>query len=125
MVKNYRTEIEEATRKELIELIESYALGIDYHVEDDLYELREYVLDALADENNLFECIEDDILDSIMNGNWTDAAKQMYDNHITPHALVDYVQDYRFEQYDDAYEHFDLDSAVSITELYYQVRSAA
>jgi hypothetical protein len=121
MINNYRTEIETASRLELIELIESYALGIDYYSEN-LYELREYTLDALERENNLFESAEDDILDTIMNGNWTDAAKQMHENYITPHGLVDYVNDYRYEEFDSAYEFFDLESAVSITELYNQMR---
>ncbi len=114
MINNYRTE--------MIVLIESYALGIDYHTEPDVYELREYTLDALEGENNLYESAEDDILDSIMNGNWTQAVEQMFENHIHPHGLVDYVEDYRFEQYDEAYEFFNLESAVSITELYNQMR---
>ncbi len=120
MISNYRTEIETASRRELIELIEEYALGIDYHEEPDLYELREYTMDKLESENNLYECVEDDILDTINNGNWTDAAKQMHENYITPNALVDYINDYRYEQYDEAYEFFTLDSAVSITELYHR-----
>ena len=122
MINNYRTEIETASRRELIELIEEYALGIDYQEEPDQYELREYVLDALERENSLFESAEDDILDSIMNGNWTQGVEQMFDNYITPHGLVDYVNDYRFEQFDEAYEFFNLESAVSITELYSQMR---
>ena len=120
MINNYRTEIEGANRRELIEVIEAYALGIDYYEVADTYELREYTLDKLEAENNLYECAEDDILDTINNGNWTDAAKQMHENYITPHGLVDYVNDYRYEQYDEAYEHFDLSSAATITELYYR-----
>ena len=122
MINNYRTEIETASRRELIEIIEAFALGIDYHAEPDVYELREYTLDALERENNLYESAEDDILDSIMNGNWTQAVEQMFENHIHPHGLVDYVNDYRYEQYDEAYEFFNLESAVSITELYNQMR---
>ncbi len=122
MIKNYRTEIVVANRRELIQLIETLALGIDYHSEPDVIELREYVLDALERENSLFESAEDDILDSIMNGNWTQAVKQMLENYITPHGLVDYVNDYRFEEFDEAYEFFNLESAVSITELYNQMR---
>jgi hypothetical protein len=120
MINNYRTEIEGANRRELVELIEAYALGIDYHEVDDTYELREYTMDKLAAENNLYECVEDDILDTINNGNWSDAAKQMHDNYITPHGLIDYVDDYRYEQFDEAYDFFDLGSAATITELYYK-----
>ena len=122
MIHNYRTEIETASRKELIELVEEHALGIDYHIEPDEDELREYVLDALERENLLFQSAEDDILDTICNGNWTQAVEQMLENYITPHGLVDYVNDYRFEEFEDAYGFFNLESAVSISELYSQMR---
>ena len=124
MIHNYRNEIETASRKELIELVEEHALGIDYHIEADEDELREYVLDALERENLLYLSVEDDILDTIMNGNWTQAVEQMLENYITPHGLVDYVQDYRYEEFEEAYEFFNLESAVSITDLYSQMRSA-
>ena len=122
MINTYRTEIETASRRELIELIETCALGIDYHEEPDVCELREFVMDKLESENSLYLCAEDDVLDSIMNGNWTQAVEQMLEVYITPNGLVDYINDYRFEEYEDAYEFFDLSSAVSITELYNQMR---
>ena len=120
MINNYRTEIETANRRELMEIIEAYALGIDYYEVDDTYELREYTMDKLEAENNLYECVEDDILNTIMNGNWTDAAQMMHENYISPNGLVDYINDYRYEEFDEAYEFFTLDSAVAITELYHR-----
>ena len=54
MIHNYRNEIETASRKELIELVEEHTIGIDYHIEPDEDELREYVLDALERENLLY-----------------------------------------------------------------------
>lgn len=110
----YKNEIREMNEAELIELIAENNLTIDYVDSDEVIELLEY------EKGTIFECIEDDILDSIMNGNWTDAAKQMHEEYITPNGLVDYINDYRFEEYDEAYEWFNLDSAVAITELYYR-----
>ena len=115
----YRNEIVEMEQIELLEVIAAHALVVESDEEgwidaDDVIEALE------VQEGTIFECAEDDILDSIYNGNWTEAAKMMWDKFVSPNALVDYVSDYRFEQYDEAYEWFDLSSAVCITELYHQ-----
>lgn len=113
----YKNEIRELDEAELLALISEHSLSI----EDEEFIDCEEVIELLEQENGtIFECIEDDILDTIMNGNWTDAANQMHEGYITPHGLIDYVNDYRYEQYEEAYEWFDLSSAATITELYYR-----
>ncbi len=110
----YRNEIHEMEDIELLELIAKYALKVnttDYIDVDEIIEALEYT------EGTIYESVEDDILDSIHNGNWTEASKMMWSKFISPNALIDYINDYRFEQYDEAYEWFNLSSAVSITEL--------
>ena len=115
----YQNEIREMDEAELLEVVESHRLALD----DENFIDADEVIELLEHEiGKVFESAEDDILDSIMNGNWTQAVEQMFWNHIHPHGLVDYVNDYRFEVYDEAYEWFDLESAVSITELYNQMR---
>ena len=113
----YRNEIQMMNDTELLELIAINALKVettDYIDTDEVIEALELT------EGTIFECAEDEILDSIYNGNWTQAAKMMWDKFISPNALIDYINDYRFEQCAEAYEWFDLSSAVSITELYHQ-----
>ena len=113
----YQNEIREMSETELQKLISDNNLTIedtDFIDADEIIELLEQEI------GTIFECVEDDILDSIMNGNWTDAAEQMKENYITPHGLVDFVNDYRYEQYEEAYEFFDLSSVATITELYYR-----
>ena len=115
----YQNKIREMDEAELMEVVESHKLVLDdedFIDADEIIELLEY------QTGKIFESAEDDILDSIMNGNWTQAVEQMFENHIHPHGLVDYVNDYRFEQYDEAYEFFNLESAMCITELYSQMR---
>ena len=113
----YQNEIKEMDREELAQIIEEYSLKI----EDTEFIDCDEVIELLEQEQGkLFKCPEDDILDTILNGNWTDASKQMHEMYITPHGLVDYINDYRFEEYEEAYDWFTLESAVSITELYNQ-----
>lgn len=112
----YKNDIRNMDDAQLQELIDEYAL-----ITDEEYFDCEEVIELLEEKiGTIFECIEDDILDSIRYGNWNDAAKVMHENYITPHALIDYIEDYRYEVYDDAYEWFDLSSAATITELYYR-----
>ena len=123
MINLYRTELETASRRELIALIEAYALGIDYHIEDDVYELREYTLDALEREGQtIFEAVEDDILDDLCNGNWTDGVHRMREHSITPNSLINWIEEQREELGEDYHSHFDLGSAVAVTELYNRER---
>ena len=86
---------------------------------DEIIELLEDII------GRLYGCAEDDILDSIYNGNWTAAAREMVAQHIEPSRLIDYIEDYRFEVDPDAYDWFSLESAVAITELYHQERYVA
>lgn len=117
----YRNEIHEMEQIELLELIAVNALAIDGD-EDGWVDVDE-VIEALEHQDGaLHECAEDDIIDSIYNGNWSDAAKQMIEVHIPPSVLVDYITDYRYEQYEEAYAWFDLSSAVAITQLYEEQR---
>ena len=115
----YRNEINEMDGVELLALADRYNLVLEDRESvdaDEVIDLIEYY------DCRVYESVEDDILDSIRNGNWTDAAKQMLESHITPNALIDYINDYRFEHYEEAYGWFDLSSAVSITELYHETR---
>ena len=114
----YRNEITEMEQIELMELIAKYALRVESDSEGWID--TDDVIEALT--GIIYECPEDEILDSIYNGNWTQAAHQMLELYVTPSALVDYIEDYRFENYAEAYEFFDLSSAVCITQLYEQQR---
>ena len=69
--------------------------------------------------NELYESI----LESIRNGNWSQAALMMVDGYVRPAELVDYIDDCRFEEGPDRYEWFTLGHAVSITEMYHQAVS--
>ncbi len=69
-----------------------------------------------------YESIEDDILDDLYNGNWTDGANKMLENYITPNNLIDWLEEQREELGEEYHSHFDLGSAVSITELYNRAR---
>ena len=120
----YKMEIHMMEQIELMELIAEQAIVVES--DDSGYVDADDVIEALEiQDGTMFECVEDDILDSICNGNWTQAAKMMLDKFITPNVLVDYVSDYRYEQYEEAYEFFDLSSAVCITQLYETDRRVA
>ena len=115
----YKNEINQMDGVELLALADRYNLVLQDRESvdaDEVIDLIEYY------DCRVYESVEDDILDSIRNGNWTDAAKQMLESHITPNALIDYINDYRFEHYEEAYEWFDLSSAVSIAELYHELK---
>ncbi len=118
----YKNEIYEMDQGELISLVEENNLTLDvteYLDCDEVIESYEH------NHGRVFESAEDDILDSICNGNWTYAVEQMMDMNIYPDSLIDYIEDYRYEIFDDAYEFFKLDSAVAITELFYKTRKVA
>ena len=118
----YRNEIQMMNDTELLELIAKNALKVettDYIDTDEVIEALELT------EGTIYECAEDEILDSIYNGNWTQAAHQMLELYVTPNGLVDYIEDYRFENCAEAYEFFDLSSAVCITQLYEEARRVA
>jgi len=114
----YRDEIYMMDEEQLWAVLKAKKIDCEREVldSDDVIVLLEY------HEGIVYESIEDDILNSIYNGNWTDGAKQMVKNYITPNALIDYIDNYRFENIQEAYEWFDLSSAVAITQLYEQKR---
>ena len=114
----YKDEINMMDEEQLWAVLKSNKIDCEFEVldADDVIELLEY------HEGKVYESVEDDILDSIYNGNWTQGAEQMLQNHITPNALVDYINDYRFENSQEAYDWFDLSYAVTIAQLYQQER---
>ena len=115
----YRNEINEMDQSELATLVEEKSLAVDveeYIDSDEVIELLQ------KEDGTIFESAEDDILDTIYNGNWSYAVEQMMDLNIYPDSLVDYINDYRYEVFDEAYEWFTLESAVAITELFYRTR---
>ena len=115
----YQNEIREMNESELLKLLSTNG----WSVKDENYIDADEVIEIMElEQGRVFESAEDDILDSILNGNWTQAVEQMFENYISPHGLVDYVSDYRFEVSDESYEFFDMESAVSITELYSTMR---
>ena len=114
----YKNEIREMTESELLEFMKNNG----WTAEDDFID-ADLVIDIYElEQGTMFESAEDDVLDTIMNGNWTFAVKQMDDMNIYPSGLIDYIEDYRFEVYPEAYEWFKLEHGVRITELFYQTR---
>ncbi len=115
----YQNQIREMDEQELLELLSSngwVAEDKDYIDADEVIEIMK------LEQGRVFESAEDDILDSICNGNWTYAVEQMLDLSVYPDSLVDYIENYRYEVFDEAYEWFTLESAVAITELFYKTR---
>ena len=118
----YRNEILEMDEGELLELVAEHGLqleDLDFIDADEIIELME------IKDGHIFESAEDDVLNTICSGNWNDGAKQMLEHHITPDSLVDYINDYRYEQYEEAFEWFNLSSAVAITDVYHMAKATA
>jgi type I site-specific restriction-modification system R (restriction) subunit len=116
----YKNEIRMMNERELQELVNDYQLIF----EDPGMIDAEEIIELLEDHQGYIpESVEEDILNSIYNGNWTDAVEQMLESNITPNSLVDYIEDYRFEVCPGSYEWFTLEHAVSLTSLYGEVRS--
>jgi hypothetical protein len=121
-LKMYQNQIREMTETELREFVKNNKLTLsdpEYLSDDEVIEVYE------SEVERMFESAEDDILDTIMNGNWSYAVDQMLDLSVYPDSLVDYIENYRYEVYDEAYDWFTLDSAVAITELFYRTRKVA
>ena len=118
----YQNEIREMDETELLELLRTNG----WEPKDTEYiDCNEVIEIMELEQGRVFESAEDDILDSIMNGNWTYAVEQMMDLSVYPDSLVDYIEDYRYEVFDEAYEWFKLESAVAITELFHRTRKVA
>ena len=116
----YRNEILEMNEGALLLLVTEHELQLD---DPDFVDADEVIELLEAKTGRIFDSAEDDVLDTICNGNWTDGAKQMLENHITPNSLVDYIEDFRYEQYEEAYAWFDLGSAVAVADVYHMARS--
>jgi len=117
----YQNEVREMTENELLEFMENNGWKstedfIDAELVIGIYELE---------NGTMFESAEDDILDTICKGNWSYAVEQMDDLNVWPDGLIDYIEDYRYEVYDEAYDWFKLEHAVVITEMFYKTRKVA
>ena len=118
----YQSTVRQMDNKELMYILKSYALVLD---DTDPIDVDELIEAYEYEHGTMFESKEDDILDTIMNGNWSDAVEQMLESNVTPSGLVDYIEEYREELGAEYYNWFTLDSAVAITELFYRTRNAA
>jgi len=112
----YRDEINKLNKLELIDLIEYEALTnlLDItadHTED---ETRDKLVEALQDHGEWIENVYQDILDSLVNGNWNEGGKLMLEEYITPNELVDYINDYNEEMGYNMYQWFDMHSVIGI-----------
>ena len=119
----YRNDIYEMDSDELMEALENYnvitALEADDLAAEDVIELIE------AEQGHLYLCEEDDILDTIYNGNWTSAVEQMMDSgYMFPSQIADYVEDQRYEIDDSCFEWFDLGSMSALCDVFYSAREA-
>lgn len=119
----YRNDIYEMDSDELLEALNNYnivtAMETDELQPEDVIELIE------AEQGFLFMCVEDDILDTIRNGNWTNAVEQMMDTntgYMFPSQIADYISDERFCGDPDAFEWFDLGSMSALCDVFYSAR---
>ena len=104
----YRNTIQNMSETELDELREQNDISQTADVDD--------ILDIL----DPFECIEDDILNTFLNGNYLDGANQMLEHNITPYDLIDWLEEQREELGIWYYADIGLLTVISITESYYQ-----
>jgi len=119
----YRDEIHTMNENELLEALNNYNIVTAMEVEDmdsdTVIELIE------AEHGEIFECREHDILDTIYNGNWTCAVKQMQDTnqgYMFPSQIADYIEDYRYENDSEAFEWFNLSSMSALCDCFYAQR---
>ena len=121
----YKNEIDSMNDAELLELLE--AKGIEQHIEEDRTFDSDYIIELIEyHEGTVFDCREADILDSIRNGNWTDAVEQMQDTdegYLFPSAISDYIENYRYEMSEEAYSWFDLGSMSGLCSVFYDARA--
>ena len=78
------------------------------------------VCDYVREQSGLFDCIEDDILDTFRNGTYSFGATQMIENNIQPRELIAWLTDQREERGEAYYADIDLLTVISITESYNQ-----
>ena len=122
----YRNEIEMMDDTELLELLE--AKGLESHVDEDRSFDYDYVIELIEyHEGEVFDCKEHDVLDSIRNGNWSDAVEQMMDSdsgYMFPSQVADYIEDQRFEVDESMFEWFDLGSMSALCDTFYSKRES-
>ena len=107
----YRDDINNIeTKQEVLDLIEEEGIT-DLDLTIELDELKESLIEALEDNGYWIETAQDDILDSVYNGNWNEGAKIMLDEHISIYNLIDFIEESELD-----YEWFDLTHVASLME---------
>jgi len=112
----YRNEINEATKVELINEIKSNSYDVEYK-DIELEELRESLIEELESNGDWIETIEDDILDSICNGNWNEGAKLMLEESISIFNLIDFVEEISEELGYNVYSWFDRTAVANLASV--------
>ena len=119
----YRNDIYEMDSDELMEALENY--NIVTALEADELEPEEVIELIEVEHGHLFMRVEDDILDTIYNGNWTDAVEQMMDTstgYMFPSQIADYIEDVRFEEDPDTFGWFELSHMSALCDVFYSAR---
>jgi len=112
MDNTYRDTLNEATLDELTELISMEYPDLDLIDPEDEDTIRAELIEHLEDRGDWIDTAEEDALDSVYNGNWTEGAQIMKDNYISITNLIDYIEAKEDEGAD--YDWFDRGSAVAL-----------
>jgi len=112
----YRADINKLDKLELLALIdnEGFTNLLDITAEHTEDETREALVEALQDHGEWIEDVYQDILDSLVNGNWNEGGKLMLEEYITPTELVNYIEDYNEEVGYNMYQWFDMHSVIGL-----------
>lgn len=113
----YRNDIYGLNEDARIDLLEEHGIKAPNSLES--YEAFELIEEqGIA----LFDSLEDDILDSLYNGNWSYGAEQMLEEHINPQDIANYIEEAR-EEIEEAYSWFDLSHMTALCSVYYSARA--
>ncbi len=112
----YRDTIQNMNETELSNL----KARLDINQEAEADEVCEFI----ADREGLFECIEDDILDTFTNGSYSFGGVQMLEANIQPRELIAWLEDQREERGEAYFDNIDLEAVISIVESYNEARKA-
>ena len=82
------------------------------------------VCEHISYNEGLFDCVEDDILDTFCNGTYSFGANQMLENNIQPRELITWLTDQREERGEAYYANIDLEAVIGIVESYNEAREA-
>ena len=110
----YRDDINNIeTKQEVLDLIEEENLTnwLDLDEDIELDDIKPLLIEALEDNGYWIETAQDDILDSVYNGNWNEGAKIMLDEHISIYNLIEFIEESELD-----YEWFDLTQLASLME---------